>query len=341
MNGLARVAAGSTVGALSDLAISGTTTGVGERQIENAGTVTGFVQFGGGDNSFLNNGRFNLRHFADTNGGGGRDTLRVAIADLGTGPNNRFTNNGTLALPAVTGATTLVSTGQYLPQGNDVQCHGAWWAPAGPDRRCLQLRQQRRDQPSGEPRAWGCSGDHRRPQAGSFGGGNFVANGGSLRLDSVLNDGVPSQSDVLVVDRTSIGANGPTQIAVRNVGGGGDLTPGNGILVVDTPTGGSTQPGTFSLAGPVIAGPYEYSLFRSGINGSTPQSWYLRSTLPAPPEPIPPGSNTAGSNPAQPDTPATIAAGTADPQHPRGGLAVCRPAGHGGPLRNADHRHLA
>ena len=117
LNGFARINAGSTVGALSDLAISGTTTGVGGTiQIENAGTVTGFVQFGGGDNSFLNNGTFNLRHFADTNGDGGRDTLRVAIADLGTGPNNSFTNNGTLALPAVTGATTLDSTGQYLPQ---------------------------------------------------------------------------------------------------------------------------------------------------------------------------------------------------------------------------------
>ena len=116
LNGFARINAGSTVGALSDLAISGTTTGVGGTiQIENAGTVTGFVQFGGGDNSFLNNGTFNLRHFADTTGDGGRDTLRVAIADLGTGPNNSFTNNGTLALPAVTGATTLDSTGQYLP----------------------------------------------------------------------------------------------------------------------------------------------------------------------------------------------------------------------------------
>ena len=120
--------------------------------------------------------------------------------------------------------------------------------------------------------------------AGSFGSGNFVANGGTLRLDSVLNDGAPSHSDVLVVDRTSIGAAGPTQIVVRNAGGGGGLTSGNGILVVDTPTGGSTQPGTFSLAGPVIAGPYEYSLFRSGIDGSNPQAWYLRSTLPAPPE---------------------------------------------------------
>ena len=249
VNGLARVAAGSTVGALSDLAISGTTTGVGS-EIENAGTVTGFVQFGGGDNSFLNNGLFNLRHFADTNGGGVRDTLRVAISDLGTGPNNRFTNNGTLALPAVTGATTLDSTGQYLPQE---QCQFNAMALGGPLQGQIVgvssfvnsgvINLQANPVPGDVLVITGAR------TAGSFGSGNFVANGGSLRLDSVLNDGVPSQSDVLVVDRTSIGANGPTQIAVRNVGGGGDLTPGNGILVVDTPTGGSTQPGTFSLAG--------------------------------------------------------------------------------------------
>ena len=47
-----------------------------------------------------------------------RDTVRVAVADLGTGPNNSFTNNGTVALPSVTGATKLDNTRQYLPLGN-------------------------------------------------------------------------------------------------------------------------------------------------------------------------------------------------------------------------------
>ena len=133
--------------------------------------------------------------------------------------------------------------------------------------------------------------------AGSFGGGNFVANGGSLRLDSVLNDGVPSQSDVLVVDRTSRGAAGPTQIAVRNAGGGGGLTLGNGILVVDTPTGGSTQPGTFSLAGPVIAGPYEYSLFRSSIDAQQPPGLVSALDAAGSSRADTAGSNPAGSNP--------------------------------------------
>jgi hypothetical protein len=37
-----------------------------------------------------------------------RDTVRVAVSDLGPGT---FTNNGTLALVQVTGATTLDNTG--------------------------------------------------------------------------------------------------------------------------------------------------------------------------------------------------------------------------------------
>src|SRR6516162_3960475 len=83
---------GGSIGALSDLAI------VGNPQVTNNGTITGFVKFTGGDNSIINNGLFDLRHFAQTTDGGGRDTLRVAIADLGAGSGNSFTNNGTLAL---------------------------------------------------------------------------------------------------------------------------------------------------------------------------------------------------------------------------------------------------
>ena len=53
------------------------------RRSSTTALITGFVQFTGGDNSIVNNGTFDLRHFADTNGDGVRDTLRVAIADLG------------------------------------------------------------------------------------------------------------------------------------------------------------------------------------------------------------------------------------------------------------------
>src|SRR4029077_1761811 len=90
--------------------------------IINNGTITGFVQLVGGNNKIDNNGLFNLRHFADTtgatdaNGNGVRDTLRVAITDLGPGV---FNNNGTLALLGAGGlATNVDPAGQYLPLGN-------------------------------------------------------------------------------------------------------------------------------------------------------------------------------------------------------------------------------
>ncbi len=52
-----------SIGALSDRAVAG------DPQVINNGTITGFTQFTGGDNSILNNGTFDLRHFADTDWG--------------------------------------------------------------------------------------------------------------------------------------------------------------------------------------------------------------------------------------------------------------------------------
>ena len=63
--GTATLTNDGSIGALSDRAVAG------DPQIINNGTITGFVQFTGGDNSILNNGTFNLRHFADTTGDGG------------------------------------------------------------------------------------------------------------------------------------------------------------------------------------------------------------------------------------------------------------------------------
>jgi autotransporter family porin len=101
---------------------------VGDPQVTNNGTITGFVKFTGDNNSIVNNGTFNLRHFADTtgsvdaSGNGVRDTLRVAIADLGNGSNNSFTNNGLLALPDRrhnAGQHGAVSPAQQSQQRND------------------------------------------------------------------------------------------------------------------------------------------------------------------------------------------------------------------------------
>ena len=106
--------------------------------------------------------------------------------------------------------------------------------------------------------------------------GNNIGQGGRLALNTFLgNDASPS--DRLVIDRGA--ASGSTAIRILNAGGPGDLTTANGILVVDAVNGATTVPGTFVLAGPVVAGPYEYSLFRSSVDASNPQAWFLRSEL--------------------------------------------------------------
>ena len=101
-----------SIGALSDRAIAG------DPQVTNNGTITGFVQFTGGNNSILNNGTFNLRHFADTNGDGVRDTLRVAIADLGSRPKQQLHQQRNAGTSRSDRRHQLDSTGQYLPLGN-------------------------------------------------------------------------------------------------------------------------------------------------------------------------------------------------------------------------------
>src|SRR5262249_55667303 len=102
---------------------------------------------------------------------------------------------------------------------------------------------------------------------------NYVGGGGTLGLNTFLgNDSSPS--DRLVISGGT--ATGSSQLRITNTTGLGDLTTGSGILVVDTIKGGTTAPGAFTLAGPVIAGPYEYLLFRGDGN---PDAWYLRSTV--------------------------------------------------------------
>lgn len=127
---------------------------------------------------------------------------------------------------------------------------------------------------------------------------NYLGQGGTLGLNTFLGaDGSPS--DRLVINGGT--ATGASLLRIANAGGAGALTTGNGILVVDTMNGGATAAGAFALAARVDAGPYEYTLFRSSVDATNPQAWYLRSTLdctlapnvpacqtPVPPTPSPP-----------------------------------------------------
>ena len=105
---------------------------------------------------------------------------------------------------------------------------------------------------------------------------NYIGAGGTIGLNTFLgNDSSPS--DKLVIDGGT--GTGNSFLRITNAGGAGALTVANGILVVDAINGATTVPGAFALAGPVLAGPYEYLLFRSSRDATAPESWFLRSTI--------------------------------------------------------------
>ena len=129
---------------------------------------------------------------------------------------------------------------------------------------------------------------------------NYLGQGGTIAINTYLGtDGSPS--DRLVINGGT--ATGTSGLLITSTGPG-DLTVANGILVVAAVNGGTTAPGAFSLAAPAVAGPYEYTLYRSSLDATGPQNWYLRSRLnctiapslcpeppepPLPPDPVPPG----------------------------------------------------
>ncbi|WP_445218542.1 autotransporter outer membrane beta-barrel domain-containing protein [Bradyrhizobium sp. Pa8] len=105
---------------------------------------------------------------------------------------------------------------------------------------------------------------------------NYVGGSGTFGLNTFLGtDGSPS--DRLVINGGT--ATGNSFLRIANTVGAGALTTGNGILVVDAVNGATTASGAFSLSRSVLAGPYRYTLFRSSVDASNPEAWYLRSNL--------------------------------------------------------------
>ncbi|WKK20035.1 autotransporter outer membrane beta-barrel domain-containing protein [Achromobacter insolitus] len=148
----------------------------------------------------------------------------------------------------------------------------------------------------------------------------YVGQGGKIAMNTLLGgDGSPS--DRLVINGGA--ASGSSSLIVSNAGGAGALTAGNGILLVDAVNGGTTAANAFTLGnagGYVAAGPYAYTLQRSGVDGSGLQNWYLRSTVdcatapsnpackdpepPVPPNPPNPPEPPVPPNPPTPTPPA-------------------------------------
>lgn len=125
--------------------------------------------------------------------------------------------------------------------------------------------------------------------------------GSTVLFNTVLNDATVQDSDRLLLSRAT--TSGTAAIVVNNVGGSGGLTLGDGIQLVATINGATTNPDSFVLGQRVAAGPFEYELFRGGsVNGD---DWFLRNTLTPPPvPPAPPSPPGPPGPPVPPDPPA-------------------------------------
>lgn len=98
--------------------------------------------------------------------------------------------------------------------------------------------------------------------------GPLIGQGGNIVINTTLNGDPNSPSDLIKIGDSSQGSTG---ITVNNFNGLGEPTD-QGILVVNGINGGVVGTDSFHLTNPVIAGPYEYLLFRNGNN------LYLRNT---------------------------------------------------------------
>ncbi|MCP8467637.1 autotransporter outer membrane beta-barrel domain-containing protein [Pseudomonas sp. ZM23] len=285
-----------SIGALSDRAVLGDASGPDATvTIDNGGLIVGSVNAATSQVSVANKGAWTLRNYADSNGDGSRDTWGVALSNLGSASGNLVDNSGTLTLAAqpASGIQAFDSTGAYLPLGQSANQPTQGGAVQGQLLGVGSFSNSGTIDLTGGAKAVGNVLLISNAQvAGSSGGGVFVSNGGRLVLNTELNEGgANSRSDMLVVDSTSTGSGGATGLLVNNVGGRGELTEGNGIAVVNLldSSPAASDPGAFSLARRVVAGPYEYQLYRGAEDGSGTDTWYLRSdiepTPPAPPEP--------------------------------------------------------
>lgn len=263
------------IDSLNDYAIKSDSTS-GTLLIDNYGTIIGYISAGQGSTVTFNNwspNSLDLRNFADTDGDGLRDTKAVSISSFG-GLNSVFNNeiNGVVRLLPVTGESATITTGQYLANGlssYDITQNGVVQA---------QLQNLGRFENRGtiDLSTNGRAGDTLIISGGNLvgtnGGGLYVSDGGSLKLDTVLNDGgVNTQSDLLVLDSAITGSDS-TRIFINRVGSNGALTQGDGIKVVEVL--GTSDTTAFKLGKPVKAGIYEYVLNQ----GASDQSWYLSNT---------------------------------------------------------------
>lgn len=281
--------------------------------LTNAGSMTGSIDvYDTLNNADVDNtGTWTLRNLTDTNGDGVRDTFGVSSSTLGLSNQGSISNSGTIALEGDNGlATGLNNTGEYRTgyAANAMALGGAAQA---------QLLGVKSFSNSGIINMGnGKAGDVLLVSGGQTpgvsGGGVYIANGGLLTLDTVLNEGgAGNASDMLVVDGTRLGSEA-TGIKINNVGGTGAKITSDGIEVVRVLDSAQSADGVFTLNGRAVAGAYEYNLYHGGVGSHAADgNWYLRSQLinpePIPdptPDPVPDPDQDPSSEPVPDPTPA-------------------------------------
>lgn len=104
--------------------------------------------------------------------------------------------------------------------------------------------------------------------------GNYSGSRGTLELSTVLGDDDSTTDKLVVRGNTS----GDTAVIVNNAGGSGAQTV-NGIRIIEV---GGASDAVFTLSNRVVAGPYEYRLYK-GLPDGNGGDWYLRSPSDTPP----------------------------------------------------------
>ncbi|MCJ8191976.1 hypothetical protein MUY73_11635, partial [Sphingomicrobium aestuariivivum] len=301
------IATGATISSDADNALA--FSGAGDVTVDNHGTILGEVTFGDGDDT-LNNwsgNSVNLRNFADTDMDDVRDEEGVATSDFGAG-DDTFNNgpDGVVNLVTVadeTGFTAETSddtdpvtwdtTGEYVvvaAENTGGTVHQSITEDGVEQAHLTSLETfvnsgsiVMQDSMTGGTEA--VAGDviviTGSDTAGVDGDGVFVSDGGSLYLDTVLNDGTGDITDTLVVDGTSVGAGGATTIYIESVapgsGAGTDLDDngmwdeGEGILLVSVLDAGASDAGAFELSTILYDNGYAYDLYFGTAGGD----WYL------------------------------------------------------------------
>ncbi|WP_318368078.1 autotransporter outer membrane beta-barrel domain-containing protein [Enterobacter sp.] len=262
-------------------------------KINNTGSITGFVQTKTNTSlTFTNARNLNLRHFTDSDNDGARDAKAVSVSTFG-GADSTFVNTGTVALVAVDNDTKQDLTDQYTLDSSvhSIANDGVVQA---------QMLELGSFDNAGmiDLTAGGKAGDilviSGSNVAGTSGDGVYISNGGTLTLDTVLNEGgANSQSDMLVVDTVALGSKA-TLIKVNNAGGSGAVTVDNGIELVHVLGGkGKSAEDAFVLDGRVGIGAYEYDLHQGSVSDEQDGNWYLRGVK----APVNPDDNKPIPNP--------------------------------------------